>query len=114
MKHIPYCDKIYPLFTAQLFKSERQNILKRGAKKWRKKSEPNTVSPNFAAEVKKRLVLSGKTFFTDETFEIKRVSPDQKIVASLVDKLNKNMVSLLHLYDVVRDLIYETSLLAIK
>ena len=30
--HTPYCDKICLLFTAQLFKSERQNILKRGPK----------------------------------------------------------------------------------
>lgn len=68
----------------------------------------------FCGGGEKAFGIIGKNILTDETFEIKRVSPDQKIVASLVDKLNKNMVSLLHFYDVVRDLIYEISLLAIK
>ena len=103
-----------PVVHSTAFQKRATKYFEEGAKKWRKKSGLNTVSPNFAAEVKKRLVLSGKNILTDETFEIKRVSPDQKIVASLVDKLNKNMVSLLHFYDVVRDLIYEISLLAIK
>ena len=35
-------------------------------------------------------------------------------VSSLIEKLNKDEVSLLHFYDIVRDVVYEASVLAIE
>ncbi len=58
--------------------------------------------------------ISGKNTLTEETFEIKRVSSDRNTVKELADKLNKSEVSLSHCYDVVRDAVYEASVLAIK
>ena len=56
----------------------------------------------------------GKNTITGDTFEIKRISPNLKAVSSLIEKLNKDEVSLLHFYDIVRDVVYEASVLAIE
>ena len=58
--------------------------------------------------------IGGKNILTGETFEIKRVSSDRNTVEELAEKLNKNEVSLSHCYDVVRDTVYEASVLAIR
>lgn len=57
--------------------------------------------------------IKGTDFSTGESFEIKRAGFDFKTVSELSEKLNRNQVSLSHFYDVVRDTIYEASVLAI-
>ena len=68
----------------------------------------------FSEENEKVFVIMGKNTITGDTFEIKRISPNLKAVSSLIEKLNKDEVSLLHFYDIVRDVVYEASVLAIE
>lgn len=68
----------------------------------------------FCGEGEKVFGISGKNILTGETFEIKRVSSDRNTVEELAEKLNKSEVSLSHCYDVVRDAVYEASVLAIR
>ena len=68
----------------------------------------------FSEENEKVLGIMGKNTITGDTFEIKRISPNLKAVSSLIEKLNKDEVSLLHFYDIVRDVVYEASVLAIE
>ena len=68
----------------------------------------------FSEENEKVFGIMGKNAITGDTFEIKRISPNLKAVSSLIEKLNKDEVSLLHFYDIVRDVVYEASVLAIE
>ena len=68
----------------------------------------------FSEENEKVFGIMGKNTITVDTFEIKRISPNLKAVSSLIEKLNKDEVSLLHFYDIVRDVVYEASVLAIE
>ena len=68
----------------------------------------------FSEENEKVFGIMGKNIITGDTFEIKRISPNLKAVSSLIEKLNKDEVSLLHFYDIVRDVVYEASVLAIE
>lgn len=68
----------------------------------------------FSEENEKAFGIMGKNTITGDTFEIKRISPDLTAVSSLIEKLNKDEVSLLHFYDIVRDAVYEASVLAIE
>ena len=68
----------------------------------------------FSEENEKVFRIMGKNTITGDTFEIKRISPNLKAVSSLIEKLNKDEVSLLHFYDIVRDVVYEASVLAIE
>ena len=68
----------------------------------------------FSEENEKVFGIMGKNTITGDTFEIKRISPNLKAVSSLIEKLNKDEVSLLHFYDIVRDVVYEASVLAIE
>lgn len=55
--------------------------------------------------------ITGKNILTKETFEIGFIGNDRKLVDRLAEKLNRNDVSLSHFYDVVRDFVYENSVL---
>ncbi len=55
--------------------------------------------------------ITGKNILTKETFEIGFIGSDRKLVDRLAEKLNRNDVSLSHFYDVVRDFVYENSVL---
>ena len=68
----------------------------------------------FSEENEKVFGIMGKNTITGDTFKIKRISPNLKAVSSLIEKLNKDEVSLLHFYDIVRDVVYEASVLAIE
>ena len=68
----------------------------------------------FSEENEKVFGIMGKNTITGDTFEIKRISPNLKAVSSLIEKLNKDEVSLLHFYDIVSDVVYEASVLAIE
>lgn len=68
----------------------------------------------FSEENEKVFGIMGKNTITGDIFEIKRISPNLKAVSSLIEKLNKDEVSLLHFYDIVRDVVYEASVLAIE
>lgn len=68
----------------------------------------------FSEENEKVFGIMGKNTITGDTFEIKRISSNLKAVSSLIEKLNKDEVSLLHFYDIVRDVVYEASVLAIE
>ncbi len=68
----------------------------------------------FCGKGEKVFGIFGKDILTQETFGIKKVSADFNTVAALVEKLNRNEVSLTHFYDVVRDAVYEASVLAVE
>lgn len=88
----------------------RRKTGKRGAKKM-----TETITEYWVIENHKdgevMFGITGKNILTKETFEIGFIGSDRKLVDRLAEKLNRNDVSLSHFYDVVRDFVYENSVL---